>query len=103
MSVMVEFSVVPIGKGVSLSPVIARILKIVVESGVHYRVNPMGTVIEGEWDVVMGVVKKCHHEALSDAERVVTTIKIDDRLGGEIRMDKKLKSLEQALGVHLKK
>ena len=36
MSVMAEFSVVPIGKGVSLSHEIARVLKIVAKSGVRY-------------------------------------------------------------------
>ncbi len=45
---LVEFSVVPIGAGVSVSPQIARVLKIVAESGLPYKANPMGTVLEGE-------------------------------------------------------
>ena len=35
-SMMIEFSIVPLGKGSSVSPVIARVMKIVVESGVRY-------------------------------------------------------------------
>lgn len=101
MSVMVEFSIVPLGKGASVSPVIARVLKIVMDSGVPYKANPMGTVIEGEWGDVMGLVKKCHDEAMKEADRVVTSIKIDDYKGKGSRLEKKLESVEQKLGAKL--
>jgi len=101
MSVMVEFSVVPVGKDISLSPVVARVLKIVVQSGVRYKANPMGTVIEGSWEEVMGIVKKCHDEVMKDAERAVTSIKIDDRKGMDSRIEKKLESVERQLGIKL--
>jgi uncharacterized protein (TIGR00106 family) len=103
MSVLVEFSVVPIGAGVSVSPQIARVLKIVADSGLPYKANPMGTVLEGEWDAVMGVVKKCHAEIMKDAERAITSIKVDDRKGKEERLEKKLESVEKKLGMKLKK
>ncbi len=102
MSLLVEFSVVPVGSGVGVSTQIARVLKIVAESGVPYKANPMGTVLEGEWDTVMGVVKQCHAEIMKDAERAITSIKIDDRKGRESRMEKKLESVEQKLGMKLK-
>jgi len=60
-------------------------------------------VLEGEWDKVMGVVKKCHDEVMKDAERVLTSITIDDRKGKELRIEKKLESVEQKLGMKLKK
>ena len=100
---LVEFSVVPLGSGASISPKVARVLKIVAESGVSYKANPMGTVLEGEWDKVMGVVKKCHEEVMKDADRVLTSITIDDRKGKELRIEKKLESVEQKLGMKLKK
>jgi len=103
MGMLVEFSVVPIGAGVSVSPQIARVLKIVAESGLPYKANPMGTVLEGEWDAVMGVVKKCHAEVMKDAERAITSIKVDDRKGIEERMEKKLESVEKKLGMKLTK
>ncbi len=98
---MVEFSIVPIGKGVSLSPIIARVLRIVSESGINYRANPMGTVLEGSWNEVMSIIKKCHDEVMKDAERAVTTIKIDDRKDADTRIDKKLESVEQQIGKKL--
>ncbi len=101
MSVLAEFSIVPMGKGVSVSPVVARVLKIVTESGISYKANPMGTVIEGEWDAVMDVIRRCHAEVMKDADRAITSIKIDDRKGAEARMAKKLASVEQKLGTKL--
>ncbi len=103
MSMLVEFSVVPVGTGVSISLQIAKVLKIVADSGLPYKANPMGTVLEGEWDKVMGLVKKCHDEILKDAERVLTSIKIDDRKGKEHRIEKKLESVELKLGMKLNK
>lgn len=102
MSMLVEFSVVPIGTGVSISPQIAKVLKIVAESGVVYKANPMGTVLEGDWDTVMAVVRKCHDAVMKDSERALTTITIDDRKGKEARIEKKLESVEQKLGMKLK-
>ncbi len=101
MSVMVEFSVLPVGKDISLSPVVARVLQIVAKSGVRYKANPMGTVLEGSWEEVMGVIKNCHDEVMKDAQRAVTSIKIDDRKGTDARIEKKLESVEQKLGMKL--
>lgn len=103
MSVLVEFSIVPIGKGESLSPYIAKALRIVAESGVSYRLNPMGTVLEGEWDELMEIVKKCHQQMRMDADRVLTTIKIDDRAGQNGRIGRKIETVEQVLGHTLNK
>jgi uncharacterized protein (TIGR00106 family) len=98
---MIEFSIVPLGKGASVSSVIARVMMIVMDSGVQYKANPMGTVIEGEWGQLMDLIKKCHDEVMKDADRVVTSIKIDDYKGKGDRLDKKLESVEQKLGQKL--
>ena len=101
MSILVEFSIVPLGIGESVSPTVARVLRIVAASGISYKANPMGTVLEGEWDRVMAVIRTCHQEVMKDADRAVTSIKIDDRRGTEARIEKKLESVEQKLGIKL--
>ena len=103
MSMLVQFSVVPVGKGVSISPQVAEVLRIVTESGLNYKANPMGTVLEGDWDRVMSVIRKCHDSVMKNSERALTTIMIDDRKGKDARIDKKLESVEQKLGMILKK
>jgi uncharacterized protein (TIGR00106 family) len=99
---LAEFSVVPIGKGESVSEYVADCLELVVASGIDYRVNPMGTVVEGEYDEVMDLIKRCHGKVLERCPRVITTIKLDDRRGVSGTIESKVRSVEERLGMKLK-
>ncbi|GJL78512.1 MAG: hypothetical protein NPINA01_15010 [Nitrospinaceae bacterium] len=101
--VLLEFSMSPMDKGESVSDYVSRSLKIVDESGVDYRLNPMGTVLEGEWDEVMGVVKQCYDKMRSDCKRISCSIKIDHREGKSGRLESKMASVESKLGRSMKK
>ncbi|HYA31336.1 MAG TPA: MTH1187 family thiamine-binding protein, partial [Thermodesulfovibrionales bacterium] len=57
---LAESSIVPVGLGSSIGDQLAEVLKIVDTSGLPYKINPMGTVVEGEWDDVLQLIKKCH-------------------------------------------
>ena len=100
---LAEFSIYPIGKDISLSKYVARSLKLIDESGLAYRINPMGTVVEGSWDEVMELIKSCHHGILEDTDRVSCSIKIDDRKGVTNALDRKIKSVEDKVGKVLSK
>jgi len=100
---LIEFSVIPIGVGESMGDQIAKVVKIVDESGLPYKANPMGTVIEGNWDEVMTIIKKCHQEVIKSSPRIITSISIDDRPGKPNRITEKLKSVEKRLGKEVKK
>ncbi|WP_408998487.1 MTH1187 family thiamine-binding protein [Syntrophus buswellii] len=100
---LVQFSVVPLGTGESLSESVAEVIRLVDESGLPYRTNPMGTVIEGEWDAVIDLIRKCHEEALRSAPRVLTSLSIDDRPGKPDRISGKIESVEKRLRREIKK
>jgi len=100
---LAEFSIIPIGAGSSIGNQIANVLKIVDASGLPYKVNPMGTVVEGSWNDIMRLIKKCHDTIIKTEERVVTTISIDDRKGKPDRINEKVKSVEKRIGKSLKK
>jgi uncharacterized protein (TIGR00106 family) len=100
---LAEFSIVPIGSGSSLGDRVAEVLKIIDASGLPYKVNPMGTVVEGEWNELFKLIRKCHMTVMKEEERVITTISIDDRKGRPARIDQKVKSVEKRLGKTLKK
>lgn len=100
---LIEFSIVPVGSGSSIGDRLAEVLKIVDSSGLPYKINPMGTVVEGKWDELFRLVKKCHMTTLRDEERVLTTISIDDRKGKPNRLEQKVKSIEKRIGKKLKK
>ncbi|GAB4140468.1 MAG: MTH1187 family thiamine-binding protein [Planctomycetaceae bacterium] len=100
--VLLEFSMTPLGKGESVSPYVARSLKIIEASGLDYRLHAMGTVIEGEWDEVFDVVRKCYEAMAADCDRVTCSIKVDARKGTSGRLAAKVKSVEQKVGHALK-
>ena len=100
---LVEFSIVPLGAGSSISEHVAEVLRIVDSSGLPYKINPMGTVVEGDWDNIMKLIRKCHKTVIKNHERVVTTLTIDDRKGKTSRIDQKVKSIEQKIGKSLRK
>jgi len=100
---LVEFTIVPLGSGSSLSSSVAEVLNVVDASGLPYKVTPMGTVVEGTWDEVFRLIKRCHRITRRQEERVLTTIRIDDRKGAADRIDAKVRSVEKKLGKVLKK
>lgn len=100
--VLLEFSMTPLDKGESVSEYVARSIDIIDKSGLPYRLNPMGTVIEGEYDQVMGVVKKCFERMSQDCSRISTTIKIDYRKGKSGRLESKIESVKKRLGRDIK-
>jgi len=98
-----EFSIVPIGKGESVSEFVAECIKIVEASRLEYKINPMGTVVLGDLDQVMSVILKCHRRVMELTPRAITSIKIDDRKGMKVTLDSKIDSVEKILGRKLKK
>ena len=95
--VLLEFSMSPLGKGESVSRYVARSLDIIDRSGVPYRLNPMGTVLEGDWDEVLAVVTRCFKTMKRDCGRISVSIKVDYRKGHRGRLNTKIESVEQRL------
>jgi len=92
-----EFSVTPIGAGVSLRKYVTKAVQIVHDSGLKYELNPMGTVVEGPWDDVMAVIKRCNDALLKDCERLSISIKIDSRRGPSPTMEEKVRRVASAV------
>ncbi len=97
MSVIVDFAIFPMDKGESLSPYVARAIKVINESGLPHKLHPMGSCIEGEWEEVIGVVTKCLKEMEKDCNRINVNFKADYRKGEPGRMDRKIESVKSKL------
>lgn len=95
---LADFSIIPVGKGESLSTEVAQAVKLIVESGLPFHISPMSTTVEGEWDDVMTLIKNCRDKMLDSCNRIVLTIKIDERIGAKNTITAKIKSIEQKLG-----
>ena len=94
-----EVSVVPIGTTkTGVSEYVAGAVRILKESGLKYKLTPMGTIVEGDIKDVLEIIAKMHETPFNkNAERVYTTIKIDDRRDIKAEMDNKVKSVMEKL------
>jgi uncharacterized protein (TIGR00106 family) len=97
MSTIVEFSIFPLDKGESLSPYVARALKLIQDSGLAHELNPMGTCVEGEWREVMALVDRCFQALEKDCNRISLSLKADYRKGPSGRMKSKVVSVREKI------
>ncbi len=100
--VLLEFSMFPTDKGASVSEYVKRSLEIIDDSGLPYRLGPMGTCLEGEWDEVMAVVTRCFERMQNDCDRIAVNLKVDYRRADAGRLDSKVTTLKQKTGRNLK-
>ena len=98
MKVIVDFCIVPVGVGVSLSKYIVECERILKRTGLKTHLHAYGTNIEGEWDLVMNAVKECHERLHSmGAPRISTTIKLGTRVDRDQSMEEKIRSVQKGL------
>ncbi len=100
---LLELSVIPLGRGRSISADVADLVKIIDASGLDYRLTAAGTILEGSWEQLMDVARKCHAEMRKKTERVVTFMKVDDYAGRTGRLTAAISSVETKLGRPVKK
>jgi uncharacterized protein (TIGR00106 family) len=91
------FSITPLGVGDSVSEYVADAVRLVRESGLPNETNAMFTNVEGEWDEVMGLVKRCVDAVGERAPRVSVVIKIDQRAGTADALHAKVRAIEERL------
>jgi len=97
---MIEITVLPVGTQTpSVSRYVAGAIKILQdEPGIKYELTAMGTIIEGEREQLLALADKMHRSAFNaGAKRVVTTIKIDERLDKPLTIAGKIKAVKEKL------
>ncbi len=98
---VVEVSVTPLGPPTpGVSSYVAGCLKVVREAGLTHPLTPMGTVIEGDLNEILAVIRKMHESPfMAGALRVSTLIRIDDRRDRkEHSLAGKLQSVREKIG-----
>jgi uncharacterized protein (TIGR00106 family) len=97
MSTLAELSIFPLDKGISVSTYVAKMLKIIQNSGLEYELGPMGTCIEGEWEEIMDVIDKCFKTLAAECNRIYLNLKVDYRQGRKNGLKTKVKSVKEKL------
>jgi uncharacterized protein (TIGR00106 family) len=91
-----QLSIVPIGKGVSVSKYVKEVIEVIKKHDVKSKTNAMATVIETkDLETLFNIVQEAHMTMVnSGAERVITELKIDDRRDKNATMESKIKALQ---------
>lgn len=98
MSVLVAFSVTPLGTGESVAELVAEAVRVVRASGLPNRTDAMFTTVEGEtWDEAMDVVRAAVAAVQARAPRTSTVIKVDWREGVSGALDSKVAAVDRLL------
>ena len=85
-------------RGDSVSADVSKVIDIIDKSGLPYRLTPMSTIIEGEWEPVMKVINRARLMLRRKGHgRIYICITIDDRKGARSRITGKIKSIEKKL------
>lgn len=96
--VLLEMSITPLGKGESVSAFVAECVDIIDRSGLPYELHSMGTIVEGELDQVLDLLRRCIEQTAKHSDRVTCAAKLDFRRGYSGRLKSKVASIEQKLG-----
>jgi len=94
---LVAFSVTPLGVGEDVAEYVADAVRVVRDSGLPNRTDAMFTTVEGDWDEVMGVVKRAVDAVAAKAPRVSLSLKADVRPGVTGALDAKVEAVERRL------
>lgn len=98
MNVMIDFCIVPIGVGVSVSKYVVECQKILDETGLRYKMHSYGTSVEGEWEAVFSALKACHERVHAlGVPRIHTTMRVGTRVDRDQTMQDKLDSIARQL------
>ncbi|RSZ66152.1 thiamine-binding protein [Corynebacterium hylobatis] len=95
---IIAFSVAPTVTGTpdaEMSAAVAEAVRIVRDSGLPNETNAMFTLVEGEWDEVMDVVRRATEAVCAVSPRVSLVLKADIRPGYPDQLHQKVESLEK--------
>ena len=96
---IVFVSIAPLGTATtSLSSYVAGVERVLKDSGLKSQLTAMGTIIEGDIDAILPVVRRMHELPFAEgAVRVSTLIKIDDRRDKTSSIEGKVRSVMEKL------
>ena len=93
-------TITPLGTATpSVSHHVAGVERILAGTSLKHQLTAMGTIIEGEVDEILAVVRRMHeHPFTMGAQRVSTSLRIDDRRDKAHSIEGKMRSVEEKLG-----
>jgi uncharacterized protein (TIGR00106 family) len=99
MSVLLDLTMFPTDKGESVSAYVARIVAMIDERHLDYRLTPMGTIVESDTvEEALAIVAEAYRLLEPNCARVYAAVKLDIRKGKAGRLGGKIESVEDRIG-----
>ncbi len=93
-----SLSMFPVGAGASLVDPVAEVVDEIDRAGLPYRLTGADTVIEGDWDEVMPVIRTAEQRLRAKHDRVYMVLTVDDHKGVRNRLEEAVADVENRLG-----
>ncbi len=98
MSVLLNFAMFPTDSGTSVSKYVSQVIKMIDESGLPYKLNPMGTTVETDsMEEALEVLNKAHN-ILKNHKRIYAVANFDIQKDKSHRISSKIESIESKIG-----
>jgi uncharacterized protein (TIGR00106 family) len=88
----------PIGDGVSLRRPVADVIDEIDRAKLPYEVTGMNTVIEGDWEKVLPVIRRAEERLQREHGRVFMVLTMDDHPGVSNRLRDSAAEVEREIG-----
>lgn len=99
MSVLLEFSMFPTDKGISVSNEVSQVIDMIKQQGVPYKLTAMGTIIETEtMEEALSIIQKSHDILAKNSDRIYSSLKMDVQKSKTNRLEGKIQSIEDKIG-----
>ena len=93
-----QITVLPFGTGASISKYVAGAVRVIAESGLKYELSAMTTIVEGDVDSILALMKKVHESCFDEgAVRVLTSLSLDERRDKELTIEGKKAAVREKL------
>jgi len=90
----VSLQIVPMTEDQKVYPIVDKVIQLIHDTGLPYRVGPMETTIEGELEQLLPIIQQSVELAVKlGASRVLAVVKVDYKPGG-VTMKEKMASYE---------
>jgi uncharacterized protein (TIGR00106 family) len=99
MSVLMEFAMFPTDKGTSVSEYVSKVIDMIRNNAVNYKLTAMGTIIETDTiNEALNIVQKASDILGEHSDRIYSTIKFDIQKNKNNRLQSKVQSIENRIG-----
>lgn len=89
--VNIAVQIIPFSKEIDVYPLVDKAIEVIQHSGIKYKVCPFETVLEGEYDAIMQVIKQAQQACLdAGADEVLVNLKIQNRKNTGVTIEDKM-------------